>query len=65
MRAIIFTESGEKYNIDHKETRRHCSLEAYNQDDALLPSDEDLEQEVIDEEDRRHLHRAIQQPDPR
>ena len=62
---ILIDLDRQEYNIDHKETRRHCSLEAYNQDDALLPSDEDLEQEVMDEEDRRHLHRAIQQLDPR
>lgn len=31
----------EEYNNNHKETRRHCSLEAYNLDDTLLASSKD------------------------
>ena len=32
----------QEYNNNHKETRRHCSLDAYNLDDALFPSDVDV-----------------------
>ena len=30
-----------EYNNNHKESRRHCSLEAYNQDETLLPTEKD------------------------
>ena len=43
-----------EYNNNHKETRRHCSLEAYNQDDTLVPTKNDgfwefCEQEIWNE----------------
>lgn len=55
----------QEYNINHKETRRHCSLEAYNLDDALLHSDVDVAREVEMEEDRRQLYAAITKLEPR
>lgn len=51
------------YNNDHKETRRHCSLEAYNLDDALLSSDEDVVRDILAAENRQHLYEAIAQLD--
>lgn len=56
---ILIDLDRQEYNIDHKETRRHCSLEAYNQDDALLPSDEDVFMDFIRKEDSRRLQSAI------
>ena len=38
--TVLVDLDRQEYNNDHKETRRHCSLEAYNLDDALLPSEE-------------------------
>ena len=49
----------QEYNINHKETRRHCSLDAYNQDDALLPSDEDVVRDILAAEDNQRLFEAI------
>ena len=36
-----------EYNTNHKETRRHMSLEACDQDDNRLPSNMDLEETCI------------------
>ena len=44
-----------EYNINHKETRRHCSLEAFNLDDELLPSDENVEAEAITKADKTEV----------
>ena len=56
---IVIDLDRQEYNVNHKETRRHCSLEAYNLDDALLPSDENVERDVIDDEDKKRLYKAI------
>ena len=56
---IVIDLDRQEYNVNHKETRRHCSLEAYNLDDALLPSDEDVERDVIADEDKKQLYKAI------
>lgn len=39
-----------EYNANQKETRRHVSLDAYNLDDALLPSGTDIESEFSDKD---------------
>lgn len=57
--TILVDLDRQEYNNDHKETRRHCSLEAYNLDDALLPSDEDVVRDILAAEDRQHLYEAI------
>ena len=56
---IVIDLDRQEYNVNHKETRRHCSLEAYNLDDALLPSDKDVERDVIADEDKKRLYKAI------
>ena len=50
---------GQDYNTDHKETRRHCSLEAYNLDDGLLPSDENVERRILQAERDGQLYEAL------
>ena len=35
--SIVVDLDRQEYNANHRETRRHCSLEAYNLDDALIP----------------------------
>lgn len=55
----------QEYNINHKETRRHCSLDAFNLDDALFPSDDDVEAEVTTKDENRRLYAAIAQLSPR
>lgn len=57
--SILVDLDRQEYNINHKETRRHCSLDAYNQDDALLPSDEDVVRDILVAEDNQRLFEAI------
>jgi len=52
-----------EYNNDHKETRRHCSLEAYNQDNTLLPSDADVLRDILKAEENGRLHQALSRLD--
>ena len=56
---IVIDLDRQEYNVNHKETRRHCSLEAYNLDDALLPSDEDVVQDIIKAEEAGRLREAL------
>ena len=54
----------QEYNVNHKETRRHCSLEAYNLDGNLLPSETNIEVEVLKNEERQELMDAIEKLTP-
>jgi RNA polymerase sigma factor (sigma-70 family) len=47
------------YNTNQRETRRHCSLDAYNLDDALFPSNVDIEGDLISAEQSDKLGAAI------
>ena len=40
---ILIELDRQKHNVDQRETRRHVSLDAYNQDDALFSSDTDIQ----------------------
>ena len=62
---IIVELDRQEYNINHKETRRHCSLDAFNLDDTLFPSDDDVETEVATKDEYRRLYAAIAQLSPR
>lgn len=61
--TILVDLDRQEYNNDHKETRRHCSLEAYNLDDALFPSDVDVLRDIIKAEDNGRLRDAISRLD--
>lgn len=61
--ALLVDLDRQEYNNDHRETRRHCSLEAYNLDDALLPSDEDVVRDILKAEDDGRLHEALSRLD--
>lgn len=57
--AILVDLDRQEYNINHKETRRHCSLDAYNLDNTLLPSDVDVLRDILEAEDKERLYSAI------
>lgn len=61
---ILIDLDRQEYNVNHKETRRHCSLEAYNLDDNLLASELNVEAEVLKEDKRRELMEAIEKLSP-
>ena len=50
-----------EYNDNHRETRRHVSLEAYDPYGALVKDDADPLQEVINKEEMDQLHQSISQ----
>ena len=62
---ILVDLDRQEYNIHHKETRRHCSLDAFNLDDALFPSDVDVLRDILKAEDAERLHSAIAKLEPR
>ena len=62
--TIVLDLDREEYNDNHRETRRHCSLDALNLDDALLPSDVDVFEAVADTEGKRNLYQAINKLSP-
>lgn len=57
--SVVIDLDRQEYNNNQTETRRHCSLEAYDLDGNLLPSDENVEAELISKEDRHRLYEAI------
>jgi len=59
--SILLELDRQEFNVNHKETRRHCSLESFNLDDALFPSDENIENEIIEKDINLHLNDALQQ----
>ena len=61
---ILIDLDRQEYNNDHAETRRHCSLEPFNLDDALFPSDVDVEREVLEGLDNKALYAAIAKLQP-
>ena len=63
--TLLVDMDHQEYNNDHKETRRHCSLDAFNLDDALFPSDVDVLRDILKAEDAERLHRAIAKLEPR
>ena len=62
--TLVLELDREEYNDNHRETRRHCSLDALNLDDALLPSEVDVFEAVADTETKRNLYRAIEKLNP-
>lgn len=50
-----------EYNDNHRETRRHVSLEAYDPYGSLVQDDADPLQEVIKKEEVEQLHHSISQ----
>jgi len=61
---ILVSLDREEYNSDQRETRRHASLEAFNLDDALFPSDVDIPAEVEQKERDAALETAIEKLKP-
>lgn len=53
-----------EYNDNHRETRRHVSLEAYDPYGVLVKDDADPLQEVVNREEIEQLHHSISQLKP-
>jgi len=61
---ILVALDREEYNSDQRETRRHASLEAFNLDDTLFPSDVDIHAEIEQKERDDALQTAIEKLKP-
>ena len=57
--SLLIELDRQEYNINHKETRRHCSLEAYDRDHNLLGSDNDILEDIISRFEQEHIKDAI------
>lgn len=53
-----------EYNDNHRETRRHVSLEAYDPYGALVQNDADPYQAVVNKEEMDQLYHSINQLKP-
>ena len=62
--AVVRDLDREEYNNDHRETRRHCSLDALNLDDAYIPSGVDVEAEVAELMENEQLFAALATLEP-
>ena len=62
--AVLIDMDRQEHNNNQTETRRHCSLDALNLDDAYLPSDVDLERDVLANVEKTALLDAIQKLQP-
>lgn len=63
--AVVLDLDRQEYNTNHRETRRHCSLEALDLDGNLLPSKDNVEIDFIRKEDSAKLRDAISRLNPR
>lgn len=58
--TIISDLDRQEFNNNHSETRRHVSLDEYNKDDNLLPSNSSVIKEIIYIEEFEYLIKAVQ-----
>lgn len=61
---ILIDLDRQEYNNDHKETRRHASLDAFDLDGTLFASDADVEMEALNGLETERLHAAIEELQP-
>ncbi len=61
--SVMLDLDRQEYNVNHKETRRHCSLDALNLDETLIPSDTADIPEIL--EQRLHIRSTLAKLEPR
>ena len=54
-----------EHNSNQTETRRHCSLEAYNLDGEMLSTGEDIEEDILQRESCREIRDAVAKLPPK
>jgi len=62
---VIVELDRQDYNSDHRQRRHNCSLEAYDTYGNLISSDENIEEDFIESEERRALRSAMDKLSPR
>ena len=61
---ILIDLDRQEYNNNHKQTRRHASLDAYNLDGTLFVADVDVETDALNEIEKERLYAAIEKLKP-
>lgn len=63
---VLIDLDRQEYNVNHKESRRHCSLDLYNRDGYEIPSNNlTVLQEVLLTNEIENLYKALQRLNPR
>ena len=62
---ILIDLDREEYNNDHRETRRHASLDALNLDGTLFAADTDVERDALNDIEKKRLYAAMEKLQPR
>lgn len=63
---VLIDLDRQEYNVNHKETRRHCSLDLYNRDGYEIPSNNlTVLQEVLLTNEIENLYKALRKLNPR
>lgn len=61
---ILIDLDRQEYNNNHKEKRRHASLDAYDLDGTLFAADVDVETDALNEIEKELLYAAIEKLKP-
>ena len=61
---VLIELDRQEYNNNKKETRRNCSLDAYNADGNLVSDETDIEGDLFLHEDYKKLYEAIHKLGP-
>lgn len=56
---LLFDLDRREYNNEHAETRRHCSLDAFNQDETLFASERDEFETFYEEETWKEMCKLL------
>ena len=62
---VLIDLDRQEYNANHKETRRHCSLNALDPNGKRIPADSSIEEEVLAGIERERLYAALLKLKPR
>lgn len=62
---IILELDRQEYNDNHRETRRHCSLDLYSREGCEIPSKSNVLLEILHAEDIDNLYKSLPKLEPR
>ena len=62
---IILDLDRQEYNVNHRETRRHCSFDLFSREGCEIPSNTNVLQEILRAEEIDNLYKALRKLEPR
>lgn len=63
--TIVLDLDRQEYNVNHRETRRHCSFETYSIEGNEVADDVNIVDEVLRNTDHKSLYKALSTLEPR